>query len=223
MEATESQVPKIILDQLDALLSRDGFKQSIAGLFVKKLDDDWRAWIGVTGFPVSLFPVVGVYNQDLLNIAGAAREKIGSPSLQPSDTGPPLIMANLEQVIGDDPDCKARLSWNFEVQDHHIADPSSVPELKAEVADDLVYCLRKKAYPFFSNHMTFQSIWDAIRERDAMPSPALRNYFPIILMKLGRRDDVPRFVQEQIRQISNERVAADFRNYVDALLTVVPA
>jgi hypothetical protein len=166
---------------------------------------------------------LGVYSQALLNIANVARDRINRPGKQKPDTGPPLIMANLEQVIGSDADCKNRLSWDFDVQDHHIADPASVPELKTESADDLVFCLRKKAYPFFAAHMTYQSIWDAIRNNEAMPSPAIRYYFPIILIKLGRRDEVPKFVQAQIKQIGNEGISKAYEEYVDALLGVVPA
>lgn len=44
-----------------------------------------------------------------------------------------------------------------------------------------------------------------------------------MLMKLGRRADVPRFVEEQLKQIPNERIAADYKEYVDALLDIVPA
>lgn len=205
------------------LLRADDFREPISGLFVRNLDEVWRGWIGLTGCPNALFPVVGVFSEELLQIASAAREKLGRPSQHPLDTGPPLIAAHLEQIIGDDPSCQKHMSWHFEVEDRHIADPLSMPELKTEAADDLVYCLRRKAYPFFAAHMTYQSIWDAIRTREAMPSPAIRNYFPIILTKLGRRADVPRFVDEQVKQIRNERAAADFKEYVAALLTIVPA
>lgn len=44
-----------------------------------------------------------------------------------------------------------------------------------------------------------------------------------MLMKLGRRADVPRFVEEQLKQIPNKRIAADYKEYVDALLDIVPA
>src|SRR3974390_2836493 len=215
MTNDEWQVPIDILTRLNHMLTADGFRQPIEGLFVRNLDAVWRAWIGVTGCSVALIPVVGVFSEELLQIARAARAKLGRPSTHPPDAGPPLIMAHLEQIIGNDTSCQAHMSWHYAVQDHHIDDPSTIPELKTEAADDLVYCLRKKAYPFFAAHMTYQSIWDAMRNREAMPSPAIRNYFPIILMKLGRRADVPRFVEEQVKQISNERVAADYKEYVN--------
>jgi hypothetical protein len=221
MDSDESKIPKEILDRLDALLRENGFRQSIPGLFVKNLDTDWRAWVGVTGYPFALLPTVGVYNENLLEISRTARATLGRPSRKKPDTGPPLIMANLERIIGDDPDCLKRISWDFAIEDHHLANPDSVPELKIGVVDDLVYCLRQKAYPFFSAHMTFQSIWDAANDR--MQSPAFPNYFPIILMKLGRRSDVPRYLDERLRQIRNAEVAQEYREYVDELLKVVPA
>lgn len=222
MENTENQIPKQVMVQLAGLLGDDGFWQPIPSLFVKKLDASWRATVAVPGYSFALLPVVGIYSEEILQIARAARSKIGRSSQQKPDTGPPLIMANLEQIIGDDPECRKHMSWDFEATDSQIADPTTISELKPQAADDLVFCLRKKAYPFFAAHMTYRSIWDAIRTREAMPSPAIRNYFPIILMKLGQRSDVPKFVEDQVRQISNRRIAANYKEYVDALLDIVP-
>lgn len=223
MENIENLIPAHVTDRIADMLNNDGFWKPIPGLFVKKLDSDWRAWMAVSGSSFYLWPVLGVFSDELIQIADTARARIGRPSKQPPESGPPLIMAHLIQIINDDPECQKHMSWHFEVEDRHIADPALIPELKTEAADDLVYCLRRKAYPFFAAHMTYQSIWDAIRTREALPSPAIRNYFPIILMKLGRRADVPRFVEEQVKQISNARIAANYREYVDALLAVVPA
>jgi hypothetical protein len=222
MTDNEWQVPPDVLAKLNNALGTDGFRQPIPGLFVKDLDEVWRAWISLAGCSVTLIPSIGVFSEELLQIARAARAKLGRPAGQPPDTGPPLIMANLEQIIGHDPCCQKHMSWHFEVEDRHIAKPPLVPELKTEAVDDLAFCLRSKAYPFFAAHMTYRSIWDAIRTREAMPSPAIRNYFPIVLIKLGRRADVPRFVDEQVRQIPNERIAMDYKEYVDAILAATP-
>lgn len=223
MTDNEWQVPGDILARLNQMLGADGFRQPVPGLFVRNLDEIWRAWIGVTGSPISLIPGIGVFSEELLQIARAARAELGRPSVQPPDTGPPLIITNLEQIIGNDPTCRNYMSWHFEVEDGHIADPSSVPELKTGAADDLVFCLRKKAYPFFAAHMTYESVWDAMRAREAMPSPAIRNYLPIILMKLGRRADIPRYVEEEVNRIQNKKIATDYKKYVDALMSKVPA
>jgi hypothetical protein len=108
--------------------------------------------------------------------------------------------------------------------DEHIADGRNyMPELKTKVADDVVYCLRKKAYPFFAAHITFQSIVDAIRTREAWPSPGCIYYFPLILIKLGLGKDIPRFVKERVAQMKNGDVADLYERYVDALLKLVPA
>lgn len=223
MTDDEWQVPGDILARLNQLLGADGFRQPIPGLFVRNLDEVWRAWIGLTGCSIALIPVVGVFSEELLQIARAARAELGRPSQHPPDTGPPLIMAHLDQIMGNDPTCRNHMSWHFEAEESHIADPSSVPELKPEAADDLVFCLRKKAYPFFAAHMTYASVWEAMRTREAMPSPAIRNYLPIILMKLGRRADIPRYVEEEVKRIPNKNVATDYKTYVDALMSKVPA
>jgi hypothetical protein len=78
-----------------------------------------------------------------------------------------------------------------------------------------------KAYPFFAAHMTFQSIWDAGRE--GLGSPALPNYFPLILMKLGRRNDVMKYVEQRLRNVRDKKFADDYRAYVAELLKLVPA
>jgi hypothetical protein len=216
-------VPKRLLERMAALLGTDGFKQTGPAIFVKDMGADWRAWIGANGESYSLDPRIGVFNEELVNIAARARAMVGYPRTQPPDTGPPLIMKNLEQLIGDDPECQKHVTWHMDLEEHIAARRNYMPELKAEVADDVVYCLRKKAYPFFAAHTTFQSIVDAISTREAWPSPACRNYFPLILMKLGHRKDIPRFVQEQVAQINNENVASLYEKYVDALLKLVPA
>jgi hypothetical protein len=222
MDEYESKPPQYILDRIGSLLAEDGFRQSIPALFVKNLDADWRAWLAVPGYPHALLPIVGVYNEALVQIAHAAKTKLGRPSQQSPDSGPPLIMANLEQIVGDDPECKERMTWDFHAEPHHVADPTTIPELKPSAADDLVYCLRKKAYPFFASHMTFQSIWDAARER--MGSPAFYNYFPIMLIKLGRRDDIPRLIEEQTRRLSKHpKLANNYKEYVEELLKLLPA
>jgi hypothetical protein len=221
MESEEIKVPKAILQRLDQLLGQDGFKQSIPGLFVRNQNSDWRAWIGVTGFPHALYPTVGVYNNELVSIADAARLKLGRPSQQFPDSGPPLIMVTLERIIGNDTDCMKRITWIPDLGSDNQSDPSPLADMKSTVADDLVYCIRKKAYPFFAGHMTFQNIWDAGRQ--GMGSPALPDYIPLILMKLGRREDVTKYVDQRLKKIPNEKFASDYRAYVDELLKLVPA
>lgn len=220
MDDDETKVPRPILDRLAALLRQDGFKPAFPGLYVRNLDLEWRAWIGVSGFPYMLFPKVGVYNQKLKDIVNAAWLKIGFPSQQPPDSGPPLIMTDIERLIGNDPDCKARESWDIDLDALDLQNLQEYPELMPSVADDLVYCLRKKAYPFFADHMTFQSIWDAACQR--MGSPALANYFPLLLIKLGRRNDVMKYVEERLRNVQDQKYVKDYRAYVEELLKLMP-
>lgn len=216
-------VPKKLLERMAMLLGADGFKQSLPGMFVKDMGSDWKAWIAASGESYSLDPAIGVYNEELVNIGARARAMVGYPRTQGPDTGPPLIMKTLEQLIGGDPDCQKHLTWHMDLGEHIAAGRNYMPELKAEVADDVVYCLRKKAYPFFAAHATFQSILDAVRTREAWPSPACIYYVPLILIKLGRRTDIQRFVNEQVAHMKNEDVASLYERYVDVLLKFVPA
>jgi hypothetical protein len=222
MQQDEIFVPAGVLDRLGELLQSDGFKRSSTAIFIRDIGDGWRAWIAISGFSFTLMAAVGVYNETIIGIARKAMAIVGPPSQQKPDTGPPLIMADLDRLIGDDPYCLKHLSWSPELPDPPVSDPASVPDLKPAVADDLVYCLRKKAYPFFDAHRTFQNVADAMRYGKFAPSPACINYFPLILIELGRRAEIPRFLKEQIEQMQNEEVANRFKRYVETLLELVP-
>jgi hypothetical protein len=214
MGANEVEVPQDIRDRLNELLEPDGFRQSIPGLFVQHLDPDWRAWIGVSGNPFLLCPHVGVYNEDVRRIAIAAWEKTGQSHSDRLDAGPPLIIVPIERLIGDDADCLKHVSWNYE------EDKLPVERiLKTSVADDLVYCFRKKAYPFFAAHMSFESIFDAARA--GMSSFAMENYVPVLLVKLGRSADVGRYVQEQSKH--HPQSTQRYENYANAILEIMAA
>ncbi|HTT82114.1 MAG TPA: hypothetical protein VMF67_01395 [Rhizomicrobium sp.] len=219
----EFPIPKRLLERMSMLLGTDGFKQTAPGMFVKDMGAEWKAWIAISGESYSLDPRIGVYNEELVNIGARARAMVGYPSTQPPETGPPLIMKDLEQLIGEDADCQKHLTWHMDLEEHIAAGRNYMPELKTEVADDLVYCLRKKAFPFFVAHTTFQSIVDAISTRECWPSPACIHYFPLILIKLGLGKDIPRFVKERAAEMKNENVADLYERYVDALLKLVPA
>jgi hypothetical protein len=213
-DADKVDVPQDIRDRLNELLEPDGFRQPIPGLFVQNLDSDWRAWFGVSGNPFLLCPHVGVYNEDVRRIAIAARQKTGQGNSHQIDAGPPLIIVPIERLIGDDADCLERISWNY-TEDK----PPIERILKTSVADDLVYCFRKKAYPFFAAHMSIESIFDAARA--GMSSFAMEFYIPIILVKLGRSADVGRYVQEQIKR--HPQSAQRYENYANAILEIMAA
>jgi hypothetical protein len=209
------ETPQNILDRLDTLLSGDGFRQSMRALFVKDLGHDWRAWVSVPGTPWALLPNVGVYNEEFRRIAHDAFAKIGRPSQQPPDSGPPLIMTPLERLIAGDADCEKYDAW-----DYHGTDSDPGKELGVSAADDLVYCLRKKAYPFFEAHTSLESIIRAGRE---MPSPALAMYEPIFLVKLGRRDDVLKYVARRMRSSPEMSAALKLQEYAKVLLETMPS
>jgi hypothetical protein len=216
MESGESEklAPQEVRNRLNELFVPDGFRQSIPGLFVRNQDENWRAWIGVSGNLVALFPHVGVYSAEAREIAVAARRKIGKHDSQPPDSGPPLLFVHIERLIGDDANCLKRMTWECPEDT-----PLEESMLKPQAADDLVYCLRKKAYPFFASHMSYESVLEAAQDR--MASFAFVNYVPIILIKLGRRDEVPGFVQRQAQR--SPQLAENYKKYVDAILEIMAA
>jgi hypothetical protein len=210
----ERDVPDAVLDRLDNLLSADGFRQTLRGVYVRNLDKDWRAWIAVSGLPNLLLPNIGIYNEDVATIGRTAFAKVGRPNGNPPDTGPPLIMVGIERVIGDDADCAQHMSWS-----HQNKKNATLEQLGTDAADDLYYCLKKKGYPFFADRMTFESILAA--GHNATASPAFPHYFPVVLVKLGRRDDVPRYVQDYLRRIPYPELQQNYKGYVDALMEVM--
>ena len=105
--------------------------------------------------------------------------------------GPPLIMTTLEQLAADCAACSEKAPWHF---DENL--------LKADVAGDLVGCLRRYAFPFFQTHVSLQSMMDAWK--DGMGSYALPNYVPIIFIKLGRLDDLATYVELRAQKSPDE-------------------
>jgi hypothetical protein len=205
-------IPQRIQSRITRLLREDGFRRSIDTIHVKRWHGDWCAWIAFDGSPYSLSPRVGVYNDELVRIRDEAVETVGRLSEHKAykDAGPPLIMTLLDRLLGDDPDCTRRMSW------HYNGDRCDTGlELPTSVADDVVYCMRKKAYPFFDAHLTLESIIEAARA--GIPSFALANYVPIILLKMGRRKEVPAYVEGWTKRFTPE-IAGWMERYVDALI-----
>jgi hypothetical protein len=215
-------VSRPLVERLGELLQEDGFNWS-GPVFFKDLEDGWRAWFCLSGFSFDVNPIVGIYNTDLVKIANKAFAMAGHPSQQKPDTGPPLIMQYLERLIGDDEDCVKRISWHMKIDQNTMASLTSMPELQPEVANDIAYCLGKKGYPFFAAYSSFQRIQDALLNRAVFPSPAFVNYAPLILMRLGYRNEILSYVEKQASKFKNAEMAKWYREYVDALLKIVPA
>jgi hypothetical protein len=205
-----SDIPQPVLNRLARSLAEDGFGQALPGLFVKHLDDEWRAWIGVDGNPDMLLPKVGVYSEVVRKIGQAAFAKLGRPP-HPVDVGPPLILVNIEEIMADDPDCVNHDTWDFTQGSNGLG-----IKLKPEVADDLAYCIKKKAYPFFETYASYQGIFDAALK--GMASFAFKYYFPIVLMKLGRHDYATSYIDAQVKGAKTPNLAQRYRQYGDALL-----
>ncbi|HTI44819.1 MAG TPA: hypothetical protein VL462_00475 [Candidatus Nitrosotalea sp.] len=206
-----TDVPKRIQDRVSGLLAEDGFSRPLIGIYVRKWHENWCAWIALSGTPYFLSPRVGVYNQDYVRIHNQAMERVGRiyPGSEGADA--PLIMALLERLIADDPDCNQRLSWRTGRNNPLRGFPTSV-------ADDIVYYLRKKAYPFFDEHVSLESIVAAARA--GMPSHAMEYYSPKIMLKMGKREELQPYVQGWTKRFPPD-IAKRLERYVDAVIEII--
>jgi hypothetical protein len=125
-----------IMSRISESLSDDGFRQPSRGIYVKTWDESWRGWLAVDPGSHLLIPTVGVFSDELLNMRVYALKNLGVRWTKRKD-GPPLIKINLHQLMGDDAEDRSKISWFY-----------TGKELQRSVADDVVYCFRKKGYPY---------------------------------------------------------------------------
>jgi hypothetical protein len=194
---------RAIMKRVAELLEQDGFRQPTRDIFVKDWNENWRGWLAVDAGSYILGPRVGVFSEEVLDLHASAVRSSGGDWKKSKD-GPPLIMRNLQQLAENDPDCSQRMTWRYTGE-----------ELKLSVAEDVVYCFRKKAYPYVDAHLTYQSIVDAAMAGAA--SPAFQHFVPIILIKLGRFDDLTRFVEGWMSHLPNDEEVTKFQRYIAAL------
>jgi hypothetical protein len=193
------------MERIAVLLAQDGFKQPSRGIFVRPWDECWRGWLVVDPGSHMLIPKVGVFSEELLDARACALRRVGEVWKKRKD-GPPLIMMNLQQLAESDPDCAKRMTWRYTGE-----------KLKPSVADDVVYCFRKKAYPYIEAHLSYEAILDAAMKGRA--SPALQHFVPIILIELGRFDDLSTYLEGwKTRHRDYGTMASDYERYVHALL-----
>jgi hypothetical protein len=198
------KVERAIMSRVAELLEQDGFRQPTRDIFVKDWNENWRGWLAVDAGSHLLGPRVGIFSEELENIHASTLRKTGGVWKKRKD-GPPLIMINLQQLAENDPDCSQRMTWRYTGE-----------ELKQSVAEDVVYCFRKKAYPYIDAHVTYQSILDAAMAGRA--SPAFQHFLPIILIKLRRFDDLMTYVAGRKSHLRDNEEVTNFQRYVDALL-----
>lgn len=196
---------EMISERIAVLLAQDGFKQPSRGIFVRPWDGCWRGWLVVDRGSHMLLPKVGVFSEKLLDVRACALRRIGEVWKKRKD-GPPLIMTNLQQLAESDHDCLQRMTWRYTGE-----------ALKPSVADDVVYCFRKVAYPYIEAHLSYEAILGAVMKGGA--SPALQHYVPIILIELGRFDDLSTYLEGwKAKHRDHEMMARDYERYVHALL-----
>ena len=147
--------------------------------------------------------MVGIMNDELNDIYFRARTTMGK-NLPPQSDGPPLLMVQLERLAAYSADAP----WEYHEK-----------ILTEDVANDLVVCLRKFAYPFFEKYASLQGVMDGSKER--MPGFAFPWYAPIILIKLGRLDDARTYGENYARHLPDDEHAAEFRNYVAILFKML--
>jgi hypothetical protein len=195
----------MISERIAVLLAQDGFKQPTRGIFVRPWDECWRGWLTVDRGSHMLLPKVGVFSEELLDVRACALGRIGEVWKKRKD-GPPLIMMNLQQLAEGDPDCSQRMTWRYTGE-----------ELKPSVSDDVVYCFRKVAYPCIEGHLSYEAVLGAVMKGRA--SPALQHFLPIILIKLGRFDDLSTYLEGwTAKHRDRGTMASDYERYVNALL-----
>jgi hypothetical protein len=193
-----------IMDRITELLSQDGFRQPSRGIYVRNLDETWRAWLAVDPGSHLLIPTVGIFSEELLNIRTRALKKLGIRWTKRKD-GPPLIKINLHQLLDDDAE-RFRASWSY-----------TAKELQPSVADDVVYCFQKKGYPYIERQTNYAAVFDAIME-GGRGTPALPVYLPMILIKLNRLDLLSRLTVAQRTTAVCEDMSINYEMYVNALL-----
>src|SRR5262249_39263383 len=174
------------------------------GIYVKTWDKTWRGWLAVDPGSHLLIPRVGIFSDELLNMRAAALKKLGG-SMKRRGDGPPLILINLQQLVEGDDDCVPRMSWRY----------TGVP-LKLNVADDVVYCFRKKAYPYINEHTSYAAILDAVKK--GRGSPSVQFYLPMILIKLEFFDELSKLVDAHGNRIVSSDMSVNYGKYLRKLL-----
>jgi hypothetical protein len=120
--------------------------------------------------------------------------------------GPPLIKENLHQLIDDED--RSRISWFY-----------TGKELQPHVADDVVYLLRKNAYPYIEAHSNLGAILDAVMNK-GRATPALPLYLPMILLKLERFDYLSTLINTQKEIAVCQDMSISYRQYINAILEI---
>jgi len=196
--------PTDIMNRIAELLLQDGFCEPTHGIYVKIWDKTWRGWLAVDPGSHLLIPTVGVFSDELLNMRGCALKKLGVSEKKRRD-GPPLIQLNLQQLIEGDDNFMSQISWSY-----------TGKALKQSVADDLVYCFRKKAYPYIDAHVSYAAVLDAVKK--GRGSLSIQFYLPMILIKLGLIDDLSKLVDAHWARIVSADMSVNYGQYVNALL-----
>lgn len=195
----------MILARISELLLEDGFAETGPRIYVKPWGQSWSGWLAVDPGRFTLGPVVGVFNEDFLDAQSRALKKLGGPSGR-SSNGPPFIMINLQQLAERDPDSRSRITWRFTGE-----------ELQPSVADDVVYCFRKSAYPYIDAHTSLEALWTAVAD-EGRASAGFFLHLPLLLIKLGRRDELRQLIAKyETRPIAVDREPT-YGQYVRTLL-----
>lgn len=197
-----------LVSAIGTRLAEDGFsKPSSADVFVKSISGPWRAWVSVAGDSFTLDPMAGIMNDELYDISCRAKAMVGQAPERRLD-GPPIIMVDLERLAAACPACSENAPWEYHGE-----------ILTDDVAQDLVACLRKFAYPFFRKYASLQGLMDGSKER--MPGFAFPWFAPIILIKLGQLDDAKKYAEHRASWLPDDELGSKYREYFNALLKVL--
>lgn len=197
-----------IVNAIGARLADDGFTSPADNaIFIKPIHGPWRAWIAISGKFCWLEPAVGIMNEELKEIYYRAKTTMGKTLERQPDT-PPVLRVELERLAADCPACSTEAPWRYHGK-----------TLRPDVADDVVSCLHKYAYPFFEKYASLQAVIDGANER--LASFAFPLFAPMILIKLGRADDARNLAETYLRRLPHDELGSEKREYFKTLFEML--
>ncbi|HLY06562.1 MAG TPA: hypothetical protein VKR31_12525 [Rhizomicrobium sp.] len=197
-----------VVNAIGARLADDGFTSPADNaIFIKPIHGPWQAWIAIAGKFCWLEPAVGIMNEELKEIYYQANTNMGKTPERHPDT-PPLLRIELERLAAHCPACSTEAPWRYQGK-----------TLTPDVADDVVWCLRKYGYPFFEKYASLQALVEGWKER--LTSFAFPLFAPIVLIKLGRTNDARVFVENYTRRFPDDELGSEKRKYFKTLFEML--
>lgn len=200
-------IAKKILEELQTGLAEDGYERSGQELFYKELGRGWGGWISIDSDSWQFGVVIGIYNKNLVRLSAVAFERIGLP-VPRMIAGPPFIMMNLTELTKKDPAYAGRQSWVYTGR-----------KLSDSVADDILYCLRNVAYPYFERIKSIEAIVE--ENRNGRLSLSTHLYLPIMLIIAGKIDEMREFIKRWVENNKDLAQQMKYDEYIETILEMI--